>query len=145
MSIGSPGIKEDVHVRAFTAIFMLLAAMLSGGRPAVAQEGHPLKGSWIGTWGPAKSHSAGLLLILNWDGKAITGMINPGTDNIPIKNATLVPDGWVFRFEAEKKDASGVLNYTLEGKIDNLALHNRSIAGTWKNQRESGKFQIVRQ
>ena len=38
--------------------------------------------------------------------------------------ATLVPDGWVFRFEAEKKDASGaVLNYTLEGKIDNLALN----------------------
>jgi hypothetical protein len=123
-----------------------MAAALTAGRPAVAQEGHPLKGSWIGTWGPAKSHSNDLLLVLSWDGKAITGMINPGTDNIPIKNATLVPDGWVFRFQADGKDASGaVLNYTLEGKIENLALHNRSIAGTWKNQRESGTFKIVRQ
>ena len=52
----------------------------------------------------------------------------------------------LFSLPLEGKDASGaVLNYTLEGKIDNLALHNRSIAGTWKNQRESGKFQIVRQ
>jgi hypothetical protein len=44
------------------------------------------------------------------------------------------------------KDASGaVLNYSLEGKIENIAMHNRSISGTWKNQRESGTFKIARQ
>ena len=66
-----------------------------------------MKGSWLGTWGPSKVHSNDILVIMNWDGKTITGMINPGTDNIPIKNATLNPEGWVVHLEAEGKDKAG--------------------------------------
>jgi hypothetical protein len=125
---------------------LLTGAALAGGARVAAQEGHPLKGSWIGTWGPAKSHSNDLLLILNWDGKAITGMINPGTDDVAIKNATLNPEGWLFRFEADIKEKAGTtLNYVVEGKIESLAFPNRTVSGTWKNQRESGKFKIGRQ
>jgi hypothetical protein len=80
-------------------------------------------------------------MVLNWDGKAITGMINPGTDNIPIKTATLTPEGWVVRIQAEGKTES----VTLEGKIENVAMHNRTVTGTWKNAKESGKFQMQRQ
>lgn len=138
--------KEEYHVRASALVLILVFVSLSAGTSVAAQEGHPLKGSWIGSWGPAKSHSADLLVILNWDGKAITGMINPGTDNIPIKTASLNPDGWVVRIEADSKDKSGaVLNYALEGRIQDLALPSRSIVGTWKNQRESGKFELQRQ
>lgn len=133
-------------MRALTVVVALSLACLAGASAASAQEGHPLKGSWLGTWGPAKSHSNDILLIMNWDGKTISGMVNPGTDNAPIKNATLNPDGWVVRFEVDIKDRSGtVLNYVIEGKIENLAFHNRSIVGTWKNQRESGQLKIGRQ
>lgn len=133
-------------MRAFALVLLFAFASLSAGTPAVAQEGHPLKGSWIGSWGPAKSHSDNLLVVLDWDGKAISGIINPGTDNMPIKAATLMPEGWVVRIEADAKDKSGtVLNYALEGRIQDLALPSRSIVGTWKNQRESGKFELVRQ
>ena len=110
-----------------------------------AQEGHPLKGSWIGTWGPSKVHSNDILLILSWDGKTISGTINPGTDDIPIKNATLNPEGWVVHFEADTKDKAGPISYVFDGKIEGLAFHNRSITGTWKSQRESGQFKIQRQ
>jgi len=114
--------------------------------PAIAQEGHPLKGSWLGTWGPSKIHSNDILIILNWDGKTISGMINPGTDNMPIKNATLTPEGWVVHFQFDGKDAKGTaVSYTLDGKIENLPFTNRSIAGTWKSAGESGKFKLVRQ
>jgi hypothetical protein len=119
----------------------LLAATLVPVRPANAQEGFPLKGSWIGSWGPSKTHSDDLLMVINWDGKAITGMINPGTDNIPIKSASLTPEGWVVKIEGAAKDIS----YSFEGKIDDLAMHNRSISGTWKSPKETGKFKIVRQ
>lgn len=133
-------------MRVLTAIFILCIATLSVEAPAIAQEGHPVKGSWIGTWGPAKTHSPDLLMVMTWDGKAITGMVNPGTDNMAIKSATLTPEGWVLRMQFDGKDASGaVLNYSLEGKIENIAMHNRSISGTWKNQRESGTFKIARQ
>lgn len=133
-------------MRAPTVALALFLICLAGSTTTVAQEGHPLKGSWLGEWGPAKTHSNDLLLIMSWDGKTISGMINPGTDNAPIKNATLNPDGWQVHLEFEMKDRSGaVLSYVLDGKIENLAFHNRTVAGTWKNQRESGQFKISRQ
>ena len=64
--------------------------------PALAQEGHPLKGSWLGTWAGNKIHGNDVLLVMTWDGKNITGTINPGTDNMAIKNASLNPDGVAF-------------------------------------------------
>lgn len=133
-------------MRAFTFILALSFACLVGEPPAAAQEGHPLKGSWLGTWAGNKIHGNDVLVVLNWDGKSITGMINPGTDNLPIKNASLNPEGWVVHLEADAKDKSGSpLTYVIEGKIENLRLPNRSITGTWKSQRESGVFKISRQ
>ena len=46
---------------------------------ASAQFGHPLKGQWSGEWGPKGSPSR-LLLDMHWDGKELTGRINPGTE-----------------------------------------------------------------
>jgi hypothetical protein len=114
--------------------------------PAAAQEGHPLKGSWLGTWTGNTVHGADVVVVLNWDGKVITGTINPGTDNIPIKNATLNPETWAVHLEADAKDKSGkALTYVIDGKIENLPLANRSITGTWKNQQQNGAFKIGRQ
>ncbi len=127
-------------------ILLLAVSALAGSSPAVAQEGHPLKGSWLGTWAGNTSHSPDVILVLNWDGNAITGMINPGTDNIAVKNATLDPEGWVVHFEAEARDTSGrALTYVIDGKIENLHVPNRGITGTWKNQKESGEFKVNRQ
>lgn len=133
-------------MRAFVVLLVGVLVGATFGGPVAAQEGHPLKGSWLGTWGPSKTHSNDVLVVLNWDGKAITGMLNPGTDNLRIKNATLNPEGWIVRFEAEGKDPSGKpLNYVIEGKIENLALYNRSIIGTWRHETEKGPFKIQRQ
>ena len=128
------------------AVLALCAAALSYARPVLAQEGHPLKGSWVGTWGPSQNHADDVLILLNWDGKALTGMINPGTDNIPVKNAVLTPKGWLVHLEGDGKDKSGkVITYVIDGKIENLGLPHRSIVGTWKTQNESGPFKITRQ
>ena len=131
-------------MRALTFVLALSLVCLAG-RPAVAQEGHPLKGSWIGTWTGNQAHGEDVLFVLSWDGKAITGMINPGTDNIAIKAATLNPDTWTVHFEADAKDKQGALTYIIDGKIENLAMHNRFITGTWKSQRGGGAFRIQRQ
>ena len=133
-------------MRALSFILAFSAAFLMSGALGTAQEGHPLKGSWIGTWGPSETHSNDVLVVMNWDGKAITGVVNPGTDDMPIKNATLDPENWVVRFELDGKDRAGnPLQYVIEGKIEGLAFPNRSITGTWQHQRESGPFKISRQ
>jgi hypothetical protein len=132
-------------VRGFIIILTLSVASLMGVT-AVAQEGYPLKGSWVGEWGPSKQHSDDLLMVLNWDGKAVSGMVNPGTDNMPVKTATLTPQGWLVHVTFDGKDAKGAtVSYTLDGKIENLPFTNRSITGTWKGGTETGKFKLVRQ
>jgi hypothetical protein len=126
---------------------MLTASLVLGlAAIAVAQEGHPLKGSWLGEWKGNAVHGDNILLILDWDGKAITGMINPGTDNMALTRATLEPSGWVVRLEAEGKDKDGsAVRYVIEGKIENLELPNRSISGTWSSNKGGGAFTASRQ
>ena len=131
-----------------TKLLTTLAALLTLGfsTAAVAQEGHPLKGSWLGEWKGNAVHGDNILLILNWDGKAITGMINPGTDNMALTRATLEPSGWVVHLEAEGKDKDGsAVRYVVEGKIENLELPNRSITGTWSSNKGRGAFTASRQ
>lgn len=133
-------------MRASIVLLTLLVASLVPGAPVRAQEGFPLKGSWIGSWGPSKTHSDDLLMVLNWDGKTISGMINPGTDNMPIKAASLDPKGWVVKLEADGKDKNGsTVSYVIEGKIENLELPNRSINGTWSSNKGRGTFTASRQ
>ena len=121
---------------------LALALLAPGG----AQEGHPLKGSWLGEWKGNTVHGDNILLILDWDGKAITGMINPGTDNIPLGRASLEPNGWVVWLEAEGKDKDGsAVRYVIDGKLENLELPNRSINGTWSSNKGRGTFTASRQ
>ena len=127
-------------------ILALLAACLLTC-PVFAQEGFPLKGSWLGTWTGNKVHGNDVLLVMMWDGKTISGDINPGTDNIKVTNASLNPEGWLVHIEADAKDKQGqALTYTIDGKIENLPLANRIVAGTWKDSRgNTGAFRIGRQ
>jgi hypothetical protein len=129
-----------------TIALCLFGWLLGVGANGVAQEGHPLKGSWLGEWSGNATHGDNILLILDWDGQAITGMINPGTDNIPLGQASLDPNGWVVKLEADGKDAAGGnVHYVIEGKIENLELPNRSINGTWQSNKGRGAFTASRQ
>lgn len=133
-------------MRAPVLVLITLVASLVLALPVAAQEGHPLKGSWLGTWGPSQDHADTVVVIMDWDGQNITGVVNPGTDNMEIENATLNPDGWVLRFEATGESRSGSpLHYVIEGAIQNLPFNNRSITGTWRDENESGTFEITRQ
>src|ERR1051326_5420211 len=118
-----PSSAEALAERKMTAVKKLIFAFLAACLltcPAFAQEGFPLKGSWLGTWTGNKILGNDVLLVMTWDGKNITRTINPGTDNIAIKNATLDPAGWLVHIEADAKDKSGQpVTYTIDGKIEN--------------------------
>jgi len=59
--------------------------------PLAAQEGFPLKGSWLGDWGEGTTNRNQVFVVFDWDGKVISGAINPGTEMIAVKNASLTP------------------------------------------------------
>jgi hypothetical protein len=113
--------------------------------PAAAQFGHPLKGTWTGDWGPTKDKRTHVVLEMNWDGKAITGTINPGPNAVPFKAASLDPDAWTVHVEADGKDASGkAVHYTIDGKLENIGAYQRVLSGTWTEGGTKGDFKVVR-
>jgi hypothetical protein len=126
-------------------ILLAIVIVALSGLVAAAQYGHPLKGTWSGDWGPNKETRHRLLLELNWDGKAITGTINPGPNAVPMQKASLDPSTWQVRFEAEGKGPSGAtIHYVIEGRIENLGSYRRVIVGTWTQGGERGDFRLTR-
>ena len=111
----------------------------------LAQQGHPLTGTWSGDWGPTATQRNPITMVMNWDGKSVTGLINPGPDTIPIKSVFVDVSTWTVRIEAEGKDASGKpVPITAEGKLEDLGSYHRTITGTWEQGAVKGTFKITR-
>jgi hypothetical protein len=120
------------------ALFMVAAALLF-------QEGHPLVGSWHGTWGSDEKNRSDFTVVMDWDGKTIIGLVNPGFDQIPLQNAKLNPKDWTVHFEVDRKDGSGKPQHCLvDGKIDKLGSDRRTLAGTWNCTTSKGDFKLTR-
>ena len=140
---------------------ILIAAAMALGAPAGAQEGHPLAGTWYGDYGTG-SQKHDLTVILKWDGRNVTGTINPGPNASPIRSAVMditpgkpapegqnsttgIPPTFHVRFDVDLPDAAGGKERVLfEGTIENPVAGNRSITGTWTRGTERGTFQIRR-
>ena len=111
--------------------FALVLTCLAVAATASAQFGHPLKGSWSGDWS-AGNNRQHVVLNLNWDGKAISGVINPGANAVTLTTATLDPATWTVHFVGDGKDASGAaVHIVIDGKVENLGAFQRFITGTW--------------
>jgi len=135
---------QGASMRRLARIGALLTA-LAWVAPASAQFGHPLKGTWSGDWGPGKDKMTHVVLEFHWDGKAITGTINPGPNAVAMQRATLEPESWMVHVEAERKDASGKpLRYVIDGKLENIGAYARILSGTWTEGGVKGEFRVVR-
>ena len=122
-----------------------IAVVLLSAAVSSAQYGHPLKGTWSGDWGPNDKVRNRVLLELNWDGKAITGTINPGPNAVRLLKASVDPSSWAVKFEAEGKTPAGAtVSYLIEGQIENLGAYRRVLTGTWYQGSERGDFRLTR-
>ena len=110
-----------------------------------AQQGHPLTGTWSGDWGPSATQRNVVTFVMNWDGKQVTGLINPGPDSIPIASINLDPANWTVRIEADAKDQSGKpVHISADGKLEDIGSYHRTIKGTWQQGSTKGDFRITR-
>ena len=110
-----------------------------------AQEGHPLVGTWSGDWGPTATHRNQVTIVMNWDGKNVTGIINPGPDVIPMKVVTLDSRTWTVHIEADAKDSAGnPVHFVVDGKLDDILSYHRTLAGSWSHGNVKGDFKLRR-
>jgi hypothetical protein len=132
-------------MRMKTAGLIVLLVILSLSASALAQEGHPLSGTWYGDFGSTRANRNDLTIILKWDGKNVSGIINPGPSTIPVKIATLDSSKWMVHFEADAKNKAGSMDhFVFDGKLENVVSFNRTITGTWTCGNTKGDFRIQR-
>jgi hypothetical protein len=110
----------------------------------IAQQGHPLTGTWNGDWGASPTERRQITVVMTWDGKAAKAVINPGPDSAT-GTALLDPVNWMVRIEADVKDAAGKLVHLVaEGKMDDMGSYHRTLAGSWRQGTTNGNFKLTR-
>jgi hypothetical protein len=123
-------------MRIFLAIVLLAAAT------AGAQEGFPLDGTWRGERPGKGGTPVTIVLVMQWDGHKVTGVINPGPKAVQIADAKLIPEGWHVTVAAQSATAGPI---AFEGTIADLGEYNRSISGTWTEGGKSYPVRMVRE
>jgi hypothetical protein len=111
----------------------------------IAQEGHPLTGTWSGDWGPTVSQRNHLTLVMSWDGKNVSGVLNPGDNAVQIPSILLDVTNWTVRIEADTKDQAGkAVHIAAEGKLDDIGSYHRKLTGSWAQGTTKGDFKLIR-
>jgi hypothetical protein len=100
----------------------------------------PLSGTWTGDWGPSASDRNPVTVELKWDGKALSGTINPGENAVALQKATFDANTGAVHFEADAKRRDGTtVHYVVEGKVA-----GQSMTGTWRHDDRKGDFKITK-
>jgi uncharacterized protein (DUF2147 family) len=100
-----------------------------------------LTGTWKGDWGPSAGDRNAATVELKWDGKALTGTVNPGPNAVPLKKATFDPKSAAVHFEADVKGRGGSdIHYVVDGKVA-----GKTMTGSWSHDDRKGDFKITKE
>jgi hypothetical protein len=135
--------RRTFHFTCFLGCLSLIAAGFA--QLAFAQQGHPLTGTWSGDWGTSPTQRMQVTVVMNWDGKNVTGIINPGPDAVPIGSVYVDVTNWTVRIEADAKDGSGKsVHISAEGRLEDIGSYHRTIKGTIHHGAMTGDFMLTR-
>jgi hypothetical protein len=123
------------------AVILFIAALLSScssqGQPADPGQ---LAGTWSGHWGPSPERQTEVVLELKWDGKALTGTINPGSRAMELSQATFDPKTSMTHMEVDVPTPGGENDhYAIDGKVA-----GKTMTGTWTRRNGRGDFNITK-
>ena len=111
---------------------MLLSTIL------MAQGSDPLSGTWTGDWGPSARDRNNVTVEFNYDGKTLSGTVNPGPNAIVLQKSSFDSQTGVVHLEADATTESGrKIHYVIDGKLANGAL-----TGSWNHDNVKGDFKI---
>jgi hypothetical protein len=136
-----PQQREGLYRMKLIRLLLCMAAW-SVTMLANAQEGYPLDGTWRGEWGPAGGAQTLAVVVMNWDGKAINGRINPGRNTINITSAMLDAAAWHVHIDAQGRDGKAIV---IEADLQDLGSYHRKLAGTWQQDGVSYPLMLTRE
>ena len=122
--------------RIFT-LFSVIAC-LALALPLFAQD--PISGTWSGDWGPSPYDRNPVTVSLKWDGKTLTGNVNPGPNAVPIQKGTFDPKTSAIHMEADARGRGNqIIHYVIDGKLD-----KKTLSGSWNHDNRKGDFKILK-
>ena len=125
-------------MRVRTLQLFCVAAFLMVMVSVYAQD--PLSGTWVGDWGPAPDHRNQVTVELKWDGKVLTGTVNPGPNAVALLKPTFDPKTGAVHMEADAKNRGGnPIHYVIDGKVD-----KGTMTGSWNHDNLKGDFKITK-
>ena len=125
--------QSRIHVVVSIVICLVMAVSV------FAQD--PLSGNWKGDWGPSPGDRNQVTVVLKYDGKALTGTINPDSDAVKLTKATFDPKTGAVHMEAMTPGRGGsTYHYMIDGKLD-----KGTITGSWNHDTLKGDFKITKQ
>jgi len=120
-----------------TALFLVLCLSIA----VFLFAADAISGTWTGEWGPNQFERSQVVAQLKYDGKAVTGTFNPGSNPATISKGTFNEKTGVIHLEADGRGRDGARNhYVIDGK-----LAKGTITGTWKYDKGNGDFRISMQ
>lgn len=127
-------------MKAFQLICVAVCLAISASAFAQKAGTDPLSGTWVGDWGPSPDHRNQVTVELKWDGKNLTGSVNPGPNAVELKKATFDPKKGAVHFEADTKNRRGnPIHYVIDGKVEKDVM-----TGTWNHEDRKGDFKITK-
>lgn len=124
----------------FKPVLFCLAALLP--LSAFAQEGYPLDGTWRGEWGQPGAEGTLAVVVMSWDGTAISGRINPGRNTISFTSAALNPADWSVHIEAQTREGEIIV---IDGVLADLGSYHRTLSGTWTSGGVENQLVLTRE
>ena len=100
----------------------------------------PLSGAWTGDWGPTPTHRNSLTVDLKWDGKTVTGAVNPGPNAIRFTNTAFDLKTGALHLEFDAPSAGSKARYIVNGVVE-----DGTLIGTWSHDSSKGNFRLIKE
>ncbi|MEY4640335.1 MAG: hypothetical protein RLZZ227_329 [Pseudomonadota bacterium] len=131
-------------MKLMNGLFRLLAAAsiaLACCGSVSAQEGHPYEGTWRGTIGEG-ADAQPVVIIMDYDGEQLNGMINPGRNSYRFEKATHDAPNWKIDVTTQNRDGEAISFSAVMQEIGSL---NRFMEGSWTQGGKDSAFRITRE
>ncbi len=132
----------NTFARTAQHLLQLLACWLALSLPAVlAQEGHPLTGSWSGSRSVDGKNARVLLVVELARDQTLSGYMLEQGKRVPLEGVAVDPATWTVTFSLGASEAGP--RYSVQARFDDLgSATSRKLLGTWNDGTASGDFSV---
>ena len=132
-------VNEKLNALLKLLVTGFIAVLFCGS--VAAQEGHPYEGTWRGTIG-AGADAQPAVIIMDYDGNQLNGMINPGRNSYRFENATHDAPNWKIDVTTQNRDGEAI---SFSAVMQEIGSPNRFMEGTWTQGGKESPFKITRE